>query len=574
MKVWLALLATLPLMAVGSGATASPSAPPHNGLIAVSGPEGLYVVDPAVQSARVIPKSAHLADAEWSPDGTLLAATSWESGVPDVYTMKPDGSKRTLLIRNASQPSWSPDGKQLVVVRGACAANSTCDTDSNSLAVVGVDGADVRSLELGSESSITSPEWSPDGNSIAFVGSKGVMIVHLDADELTRADAEEAVTISWSPDSSKLAFDRYGDAKEGWRQDVVVLDLASGEKTVLPGEQQGASAPVWSPDGSQLVFISAVPEARLNATCGKDSAEQLWVMAPDGTEAHQLVKGSFYGPPSWALATEPTAATPPLPVDAVPVKAVDRERAPTTAPELSAKPAKSVAAKPARSIATKVLEPSTRAGGSIAVRGEKGIYLVDPSSGHAHKVPGTIDMSAPAWSPDMSLLAVEKTEKSGTSVYTIRPDGTHPQLVMKDASIPSWSADGTRILAVHGDGAAPSDEEDAAQVLYSARLDGTDVQRVDFEDADAYGARELGWPTDGLASHFFDEESLIGPGNFDSRAATWSPDGTVLAFTDVKTLTGLWVVSANGGRPKLVLAGASGRPSWGATAPAADSARR
>ena len=122
--------------------------------------------------------------------------------------------------------------------------------------------------------------------------------------------------------------------------------------------------------------------------------------------------------------------------------------------------------------------------------------------------------------------------------------------------------------------AAPDSEDDAAQVLYSARLDGTDLQRVDFENDDAYLARVLAWPTDGLASHFFDEESLIGPGNFDSGAATWSPDGTVLAFTDVKTGTGLWVVSANGGKPELVLAGASGRPFWGATPRAAGSARR
>ena len=570
MKVWLALLATLPLLAVGSGATASPSAPPQNGLIAVSGSDGLYVVDPQTRTARLIPKSENLTDAEWSPDGTLLAVTSKDpdaAGVSDVYTMKPDGSDRTLVLRNASQPSWSPDGQQLVVLRHEACAAPTCDSDGSYAAVVGLDGSKARPI-MPVDSVTTSPEWSPDGKSIAVVGSKGVMIIRPEGVGPIRTFADAGASLSWSPDSLQLALDRSDDLTPGGREVVVLLDLASGQQTVLHGEQQGAALPTWSPEGNELAFISMLPDAKAGSPCGPFVTSQLWVMAPDGTNAHQLVKGSFSGPPSWARATyQPAVATPPLPIDATPVTATGPKPAPIPSSKPQAKPATSVAARKAK--------PSIGAESRIAVRGEKGIYLVDPATGHARKVPGTIDMSAPAWSPDMRLLAVEKAEKSGTSVYTIRPDGTHPQLVMKDASAPSWSANGERVVAVHGAvAAAPDSEDDAAQVLYSARLDGTDLQRVDFENDDAYLARALAWPTDGLASHFFDEESLIGPGNFDSGAATWSPDGTVLAFTDVKTGTGLWVVSANGGKPELVLAGASGRPFWGATPRAAGSARR
>ena len=149
MKVWLALLATLPLLAVGSGATASPSAPPQNGLIAVSGSDGLYVVDPQTRSARLIPKSENLTDAEWSPDGTLLAVTSKDPAAAaesDVYTMKPDGSDRTLVLRNASQPSWSPDGQQLVVVRHEACAAPTCAAVGSYAAVVGLDGSATRPI--------------------------------------------------------------------------------------------------------------------------------------------------------------------------------------------------------------------------------------------------------------------------------------------------------------------------------------------------------------------------------------------------------------------------------------------
>ena len=118
--MWLALAATLPLLAVGSGATAGTSnSAPQNGLIAVQGVDGIYIVDPRTETARLVPKSEELSDPAWSPDGTTLAVTSSRADSYDVYTMKPDGNERTLVLRNALHPSWSPDGNQLVVVRRA-----------------------------------------------------------------------------------------------------------------------------------------------------------------------------------------------------------------------------------------------------------------------------------------------------------------------------------------------------------------------------------------------------------------------------------------------------------------------
>jgi len=570
-KVWLALLATLPLLAVGSGATASPSAPPQNGLIAVSGSDGLYVVDPQTRSARLIPKSENLTDAEWSPDGTLLAVTSKDPAAAaeesDVYTMKPDGSDRTLVLRNASQPSWSPDGQQLVVVRHEACAAPTCAADGSYAAVVGLDGSATRPI-MPVDSVATSPEWSPDGKSIAVVGSKGVMIIRPEGVGPIRTFAGAGASLSWSPDSSRLALDRSDDLAPGGREVVVLLDLASGRQTVLHGEQQGAALPTWSPDGNELAFISTLPDAKASSPCGPFVTSQLWVMAPDGTNAHQLVKGSSYGAASWARAVD---AAPVLPPPAAPATGQRTPPNPTPNPAGSTTtPAAPV--RPAANTTARQATAPTTPSGAIAVRGEDGIYLVDPETAKAHKVPGTSDMSAPAWSPDERLLAVEKAEKGGgTSIYTIRSNGSHPQLVLPNASSPSWSAAGDRIFAVRSDcTSACEPDDDAANVLYAVNLDGSNIQRVDPEDADVYDGRELAWPTDGSAIHFFDEESLIGPGSFDSSAATWSPDGAQLVFAGNAgptseagaRKTGLWIVSADGGRPRLLLNGASGRPSW------------
>jgi Tol biopolymer transport system component len=185
-------------------------------------------------------------------------------------------------------------------------------------------------------------------------------------------------------------------------------------------------------------------------------------------------------------------------------------------------------------------------------------------------------MIAPAWSPDGSLLAAERVDEGGaSSVYTIKPDGTQPQLVVKNASAPSWSAAGDAIFVVRNECSTPCEpEDDEANVRYSVRPDGSGLQRVDLE-ADVNDPRELAWRSDGSPLWFFEDGSAgaDGPGTFDSSAAAWSPDETQIAFigalgpsdddASADTITaGLWIVSADGGTPRLLLKGASGWPSW------------
>ena len=62
--------------------------------------------------------------------------------------------------------------------------------------------------------------------------------------------------LSWSPDSTRLAFDRYVETKDGGRSVAVVLDLATGREAVFTGEQHGARSPAWSPEGDQVAFLS------------------------------------------------------------------------------------------------------------------------------------------------------------------------------------------------------------------------------------------------------------------------------------------------------------------------------
>jgi Tol biopolymer transport system component len=579
-RLWLVFLGLLPVLLVGAGPGAVASTPAlaaHNGLIAVPGVEGLQIVDPATGVVTSMPDTADMGEPAWSPDGTLLAITKWTENGPEVHTMKSDGSERHLVLPNASSPSWSPDGKRIVVERDSCFAPDGCATEeevNSTLVTVDAEGNNLEALAT-IPGYVDSVEWSPDGKHIAFFAEQEIRLISADgAEDTARTIAKGSGvlvrSLSWSPDSSRLAFDRVQKGTQ-YAQVIVVLDVATGAETTLRGEQEGAWAPVWSPDGKQLAFLSQGPERVVGLGCGDHLRSELWAMDSGGLNARQLAKGGdFYAEASWARAVESA----PQPVDAQPV--TPPEVVPPVARDTStstSKPVKPVEpAAPEEVPAAPVAEAVPKA--AIAVRGSNAIYLVDPDTAAAHKVPGTADMIAPAWSPDDSLLAVERVGKAGgSSVYTIKPDGTQPQLVLENASAPSWSSSCDRIFVLRNECAATCEpEDDEANVLYSVRPDGSGLQQVDAE-ADVSATRELAWRTDGSPIWFFDEGSANSPGSFDTSAAEWAPDESRIAFigalgpTDDEasenTVTaGLWIVSAEGGTPKLLLEGASGRPSW------------
>ena len=348
------------------------------------------------------------------------------------------------------------------------------------------------------------------------------------------------------------------------RQETVVLDVATGKREVLPSlSNHPISALAWSPDGKQLAFLSARPMPQEGSGhCGGEMPLDLWLMNADGSKPHLVSKGS-YSRPSWGTfqpAPKPSSELAPKPSSQLaPKPSSQPQPKPSSGPVV-------IAGTPAASTATKAaVAPRTATAatplagrhGLIAARGRDTIYLVDPDSGKARKVPGTAKMTEPAWSPDGSLLAVAQAG----SVYTIRPDGSHPQLVLRDASQPAWSPDGKRLFV------------ERTGVLMTVRPDGSDARAVNFGEEDAYAAGEPAWPPDGNWIGFYADEGA-NPAPFDSSAAAWSPDEKQLAFVSNSTTaaksasghsnSGLWVVAADGGKPHLLMAGIVGRPSWGA----------
>jgi dipeptidyl aminopeptidase/acylaminoacyl peptidase len=140
---------------------------------------------------------------------------------------------------------------------------------------------------------LTDPQLSPDGTRIAFVvtvmdraanrGLSDIWIVPSRGGEPRRLTSSPAAdtTPRWSPDGRTIAFI---STRSGSPQ-VWTIDPNGGEAVQLTRLSTGASGVVWSPDGARLAFVSSVfPD------CPDDAANRKRLEERESSQ----VKGRIY----------------------------------------------------------------------------------------------------------------------------------------------------------------------------------------------------------------------------------------------------------------------------------------
>ena len=215
------------------------------------------------------------------------------------FSLAQTPSRRLLTIddladlREVSDPQISPDGKW--VAYSVLSSDVKDDKQTCDIWMTSWDG--VRTLRLTySKESESTPRWSPDGQYLSFLSSRGVP-EETDQVWLMNRSGGEAEKITdfkggvvdyvWSPDSKRLAIvardpdstaiegkdkekktpkpiiiDRlqFKEDKKGYlgklRQHLYIFNLTSRQSECLTPDAYNEWLPAWSPDGSTIVFVS------------------------------------------------------------------------------------------------------------------------------------------------------------------------------------------------------------------------------------------------------------------------------------------------------------------------------
>jgi Tol biopolymer transport system component len=130
------------------------------------------------------------------------------------------------------------------------------------------------------------PNWSPDGNKIAFASNRGaggdydVYVMNSDGSGVIQltSDAANDWTPNWSPDGTEIAFGSTRSTVE----DVYKMNADGTNVTQLTNDPQSDGAPAFSPDGTQIAFRS------MRGGCPSNCYWELLLMDADGSNETEL----------------------------------------------------------------------------------------------------------------------------------------------------------------------------------------------------------------------------------------------------------------------------------------------
>jgi Tol biopolymer transport system component len=265
----------------------------------------------------------------------------------EIYSMNPDGSDQKRLTNNPASdlyPVWSPDGKRI-------AFQSTRDNPNGEIYAMNADGSGLVRITTSPFGGSSQPSWSKDGKQIVYVRAS----TRLDPNLPAPSDAE-----------------------------IYVMNADGTGSKLLTDNNSPDFAPSWSPDGRQIVFVSARDHI---GTGGSD----LYSMNPDGTGVTRLTRQlGDVDYPSW----DPHG----------------------------------------RKIAFSVNSLSAATG----------IYVLDATSLGLTRITFAgpqIDVD-PSWSPDGSQLVFTSKRDLNTNIYAMNADGTKQTVLVGFPSsdvTPRWS---------------------------------------------------------------------------------------------------------------------------------------
>lgn len=249
-KVSAALVALVATAALLVGCTAQPPAAPSSG----DPPSPASSPSPASATEPTLDSADRIAFGRWAPGEDLGEPPVIWTANPDGSDERPAGSQRGWYIE------WSPDRSHLIF--------DFVDPQGNTqIGTVKPDGSDFTQLTTGTAFN-ADPAYSPDGSTIVFshspVGEEAQGFEpHLWVMEADGTNAREVIDaaksgVDWepvySPDGSQIVFTREVESSDEIVSAVHVVNVDGTDIRVLTEFGDYVEHPRWSPDGGTIIY--------------------------------------------------------------------------------------------------------------------------------------------------------------------------------------------------------------------------------------------------------------------------------------------------------------------------------
>lgn len=179
------------------------------------------------------------------PDAKL--PTTYSSALSEICVL--DITKKTILRLTYNnykdeEPSWSPDGKEIIFTSMRSYGGILAENGARHLFIMDIDNRKTTQLDRDFDKygldDNSSPSWSPSGREVAFVShqidSVGLVLYDI-ATKRVRviARAERIPGVLWSPTSAYIAYKDVNNVTDSTAEaDNIILGLQSSTKMILP----------------------------------------------------------------------------------------------------------------------------------------------------------------------------------------------------------------------------------------------------------------------------------------------------------------------------------------------------